>query len=163
MRELALSYVSRFATSRAKLIDYLRRKLRERGWSGDRPPALEELADRLVELGYVDDSAFALAKSRALAARGYGVRRLDQALRAAGVDENDGAGAKAFAMSEAAEAALRFARRRRLGPYAAERPDQKGREKALAAMVRAGHEFALARAVINAAPGEDIAPEQLLD
>ena len=38
--ELALSYVGRFATSRGKLVDYLRRKLRERGWEGEGDPPL---------------------------------------------------------------------------------------------------------------------------
>ena len=35
LEELALGYVGRFATSRAKLLSYLKRKLRERGWDGD--------------------------------------------------------------------------------------------------------------------------------
>ena len=62
--ELALSYVGRFATSRAKLINYVKRKLRERGWDGDGEPPLDALADRLVQLGYVDDRAYALSKAR---------------------------------------------------------------------------------------------------
>ncbi|MFC7537984.1 regulatory protein RecX [Sphingomonas sp. GCM10030256] len=162
LRELALAYVSRFATTRARLRDYLRRKVRERGWGGDGPPDFDKLADRLAELGYVDDAAFALAKSRSLSARGYGARRVDQALRAAGVDEGDGEGARALALTEAAEAALRFARRRRLGPFAAAPTDPSGRQRALAAMVRAGHDFALARAVIDTPPGAEISVEQLL-
>lgn len=38
LEELALAYVARFATSAAKLEDYLRRKLRERGWDGEGDP-----------------------------------------------------------------------------------------------------------------------------
>ena len=38
LQDLALSYVARFATTRAKLEAYLVRKLRERGWEGDDPP-----------------------------------------------------------------------------------------------------------------------------
>ena len=38
LHELALFYVGRFATTRAKLIAYLSRKLRERGWEGERQP-----------------------------------------------------------------------------------------------------------------------------
>ncbi len=74
--ELALSYVGRFATSRAKLLTYLKRKLRERGWGGEGEPPLEGLADRLVRLGYIDDRAYALAKARSLTGRGYGGRRV---------------------------------------------------------------------------------------
>ena len=32
---IALRYVERFATTRARLADYLRRKIRERGWDGE--------------------------------------------------------------------------------------------------------------------------------
>ena len=35
LRDLALRHVARFATSRGKLLAYLNRKLRERGWAGD--------------------------------------------------------------------------------------------------------------------------------
>ena len=59
-------------------------------------------------------------------------------------------------------AALRFAKRRRLGPFAAAMVgDPKEREKALGAMVRAGHGFGLARAVIALPPGADIDIEEL--
>ena len=34
LQNLALAYVGKFATSRAKLIDYLRRKLPRGGWAG---------------------------------------------------------------------------------------------------------------------------------
>ena len=37
--------------------------------------------------------------------------------------------------------------------FAAERPDRIGREKALAAMLRAGHPMDLARRLVDAAPG----------
>ncbi len=48
--ELALRYVGRFATTRAKLISYLGRKLRERGWAGSREADVAAVADRLAEL-----------------------------------------------------------------------------------------------------------------
>ena len=76
--ELAISYVGRFATSKAKLTSYLARKLRERGWDGVGKPPIDELAERLSQLGYVDDSAFALAKARSLTSRGYGRDRVRQ-------------------------------------------------------------------------------------
>jgi len=154
LEEMALGYVGRFATSRAKLISYLKRKLRERGWSGDREPPLEELADRLVRLGYVDDRAFALSKARSLGGRGYGVRRVHQALNLAGIGEEDASPARELAEAEAVESALRFARRRSLGPFASQAPDPRHRERALAAMIRAGHGFGLARAIIDLNPGD---------
>ncbi|MEO7379248.1 MAG: RecX family transcriptional regulator [Sphingomicrobium sp.] len=154
--ELALVYVGRFATSRSKLASYLRRKLRERGWAGETEPDVAGIAARLGELGYVDDAAFALARARALTARGYGARRVGQALHAAGIGEEDGGGARDLAHRERVEAALKMARRRRAGPFAAASLDPVQREKALAAMLRAGHGFALARAIIDLPPGSVI-------
>jgi len=162
--ELALAYVGRFATTRAKLRAYLARKLRERGWDGASEPDLEAIAERLAGHGYVDDAGYALAKSRALAGRGYGKRRLLTALRAAGVVEEDAAGAREHADAEAVAAALRFAERRRIGPFALRQiDDPRDREKALAAMVRAGHSFALARAIVGLAPGDEVDPADLAD
>jgi len=152
--ELALSYVGRFATSRAKLLIYLKRKLRERGWDGEAEPALNALADRLVRLGYVDDRAYALSKARSLTGRGYGERRVRQALSLAGIADEESGDARQLAEAEAVDSALRFARRRSFGPYATERPDPRRREREMAAMIRAGHGFGLARAIINLNPGE---------
>lgn len=150
LERLALRYVERYATTRAKLRSYLTRKLRERGWECDAQPDLEALADRLSRLGYVDDRAFAAMKSDALSRRGYGPRRVVMALRHAGIADEQLPDA---GEEEAWEAALRFARRRKIGPFAADRPDRPGREKALAAMLRAGHALAVARRLVDAEPG----------
>ena len=149
LEELALRYVGRYATTRSKLRAFLARKLRQRGWSGEREPDVEALAERFCELGYVDDAAYALAKSLALSSRGYGKRRVGEKLRAAGVDQEDGAAALDHADSEAVDSALRYAQRRRIGPFAATAGDLRQREKAIAAMVRAGHSFTLARAIAS--------------
>jgi regulatory protein len=162
--ELALRYVERFATTRAKLRDYLRRKLRERGWKGEREPDAAAVAERFAAQGYVDDAAYALSKARSLSGRGYGKHRLDQKLWAAGVSDADAEEARVHSDEEAVASALRFAQRRRLGPFAtATHGDPKEREKALAAMVRAGHGFGLARAIIALRPGADIDADQLRD
>ena len=162
LQELALSYVGRFATTRAKLRAYLARKLRERGWSGEKEPDLEALANRFAERGYVDDSAFALGKAQAMTARGYGKRRVEEKLRIAGVEESDSRAARDHAQDEQLEAALRFAERRRLGPFAREKlPEGRERERAIAAMVRAGHPFGLARAILEMEPGAAIDREEI--
>ena len=153
--ELALHYVGRFATTRAKLKSYLSRKVRERGWGDGSGPDLEMLVERFARSGYVDDAGYALSKSRSLTARGYGKQRVVQSLRVAGVRDDDGADARAHADAEAVTAALRYARRKRIGPYAAVQADIRERQKALAAMVRAGHNFALGRAIVELAPGEE--------
>lgn len=150
LRDLALSYVARFATSGAKLEGYLARKLRERGVAeGEEPPDIRDVVTRLVELGYVDDEAYARARAGGLLRRGYGGRRVEQSLRAAGIDEElrsavspDEAGAR--------RAAFILARKRGFGPFGAELTDRAKREKQLAAMIRAGHKFDIARFLIEA-------------
>ena len=163
LRELALGYVGRYSTTRSKLRAYLARKIRERGWAGERQADLAALADAIAERGYVDDSAYALSKSQALTGRGYGTRRVMEKLRAAGVDEADGLSARAHAEGEAVSAALRFAERRRIGPFAAEPSEPQQREKAIAAMIRAGHGFALARAIVDLGPGKPFDAQELQD
>ncbi|HZU51886.1 MAG TPA: RecX family transcriptional regulator [Sphingomicrobium sp.] len=155
LAELALAYVGKYATSRAKLRAYLSRKIRERGWDGSKTPDLDALANRLSELGYVDDAAYALGKARSLAARGFGKRRLADKLRVDGIDESDRAAADAHADDQSLDAALRFAERRRLGPFASVPADQQQRQKWIAAMVRAGHDMAIARAIATLPPEPD--------
>ena len=156
LEELALRYVGRFSTTRARLRQYLGRKLRERGWEGDVAPDPEALATRLADLGYVDDRAFALSKEAAHAARGLGRRRLFASLRAAGVGEDDGADALALAGSKSLDSALRLAQRRKLGPFALAPPaSPRERDKALAALIRGGHGFDIARAIVGVMPGDE--------
>ena len=153
LERLALFYVGRFATTRAKLAAYLARKIRERGWEGAAAD-VERLVERLSALGYIDDAAFASARAASLQRRGYGERRIGQALKAAGIDEADAAGAREQARDNALAAALRFAERKRIGPYAAAALDREGRQKAFAAMMRAGHPLDVVREVLNALPGD---------
>lgn len=138
---LALRYVERYATTRAKLRDYLVRKVRERGWAGEVPADPAAVAQRMADLRYVDDVAFAEARVRSLGRKGLGARRIDLALRVAGIAPTDAAGLRDDIDAQADASALAFARRRRLGPFAAAPSDDpRVRSKAFAAMLRAGHD-----------------------
>lgn len=164
LEELALTYVGRFATTRARLSAYLARKLREWGWEGASEPDPQAMAERLAAKGYVDDAGYALSKAQALSARGYGKRRLVEKLRVSGVDEEDGAAAREHSDRESLAAALRFAQRRRIGPFAeAASADARTRDKALGAMIRAGHPFALAQAIVRLEPGKPVDMEALAE
>lgn len=163
LNSLALRYVEKFATTRAKLRSYLERKLRERGWGGSQAPDTAAIAARFAAQGYVDDSGYAMSKARSLSARGYGKRRLADALRAAGVEETDSADARRHADEEAVDAAIRFARRRRIGPFGADETSPQARDKALGAMVRAGHDFALARAILSISAAGQVDCEALAE
>ena len=153
LERLALYYVGRYATTRAKLAAYLQRKLTERGWAGASPPPLDGLIERFCDAGYIDDAAFASARAASLQRRGYGERRVAQALLVAGIEEEDAAEAREGARDGAWAAALRFAERKRIGPYAAVEADRAARERAFGAMVRAGHRIEYVREILNAPPG----------
>ena len=146
--ELALAYVARFAASAAKLESYLQRKLRERGWQGEGEPPLHEILTRFIAAGYVDDAAYARMKAGSLRRRGYGERRIGEALGAAGIAEDLRADVRG-GEGEQRAAALAYARRKRLGPFGGE-VDRAGREKQLAALLRAGHRMDHARALVQA-------------
>jgi len=163
LNELMLAYVAKFATSRAKLGAYLRRKVKERGWDGSDDPPIDSLVVKAANAGFVDDAAFALGKARSLTARGYGARRVEQALHAAGIDDSDGQAARDHAADDRVEAALRFAKRRRFGPFATRTAQPVQNDKALAAMVRAGHDFRVAKLILALPPGTDVDPQALRD
>ena len=159
LNRLALRYVERYATSRKKLAGYLQRKIREREWIDSSPPAVEQLVEQIAGLGYVDDASYAQSKAASLTRRGYGTRRVAQALYQAGIDEADGR--EAFRISETNKwaAADKFARKRRLGPYASTQLDSDECRKLLQAFLRAGHDFDVASRFVFARPGEEIAQE----
>ena len=159
LERAALFYAGRYATTRAKLAAYLRRKLRERGWDGLDAPDVDGLVQRMAGFGYVDDRAFAAAKATALGRRGMGPRRVELALRVAGIEEADAGEARSLAAEGAWSAALRLAERRRIGPFADTQGDFEHRQKALAAMLRAGHAVDIARRIVAAPPGEIPSPD----
>jgi len=149
LQELALAYVARFATTQARLQAYLVRKLRERGWDGEAAPDPQALAERMAEAGYVDDEVYARMKAGSLLRRGYGARRVGDALHAAGVSEDLRAAVRP-GEGEQRRAALALARRRRFGPFAPGPLDRPVREKQLAALLRAGHGLDIARQIMDA-------------
>lgn len=157
---LALHYVGRYATSRGKLLAYLQRKLRERGWAGADEPPVSAIADRMAQLRYVDDAAYAVMQSDAMLRRGLGARRIAQKLAQDGIDESDRHAADPDSKARWG-AAERLARRRRIGPYGEGTPDRATREKQIAAFLRAGHDMAMARLWVDAAAGE--MPEEPTD
>ena len=179
---MALAYVARFATTAAKLESYLVRKVRERGFiagdgglnaaetgqndgEGDAEAArsfIDGLVARFVERGFVDDEGYARSKSGAMLRQGYGPRRIDVALRHAGIEESLRSDVDPDE-AKVRHAALALAKKRRFGPYDTSvdpLPGDAGfeqvqarrarQEKQLAAMVRAGHGFDVARAVLEA-------------
>lgn len=164
--ELALAYVARFATSRAKLLRYLARKVRESDWvdEADASAACEAVADRMEKLRYLDDRQYAVMRAGAMTRRGLGVRRVKAQLYVDGIAESDRGEAIENAEAAAWASAVGFARRRRFGPFgAAAIGDPKLRERQIAAFLRAGHSMTLARRLLAIAPGDTAALAALDD
>lgn len=151
---MALAYVARFATSAGKLAAYLTRKLRKRGWDSAVPPDVDGLVARFVRAGYVDDAGYARMKAQGLLRRGYGARRIDQALGHAGIAGDVREEARG-SERDRRQAALVMARKRRFGPWSDDREtgrpkiDPARRERQVAALLRAGHPLAYARRLVD--------------
>lgn len=161
LRDLALHYVGRYATNQSRLADYLKRKLRERGWAENQPaPNIQEIIEDFARLGYIDDAAYAAGRARSLSQRGYGRRRVAEDLRAKGIKDPDTVDALEASRQAGWQSADRFARRKRIGPYAAEPASTELKQKQMAAFLRAGHDFDVARIFVQAVPGSVIEFEE---
>lgn len=156
LRNIALHYVGKYSTTKSKLSSYLSRKIVERGWDGERPADILALVSQFVELQYVDDAQFAQSRARSFVRRGYGKGRLDQDLRAAGINDADASDAQDHMQEGGFAAAENFARRKRIGPFANETASPERRQKQLAAFLRAGHSFDMAKRFVYADPGEEV-------
>ncbi|WP_051329947.1 regulatory protein RecX [Niveispirillum irakense] len=161
----ALHYLERFATSSANLRRVLMRRVLASAQAHDTDPAqgaewVEALIARYLRSGLLNDALYAEMKAGGLQRRGGSTRAIRQKLRAKGLDETEVekaiGGLEGAAEGEAdLNAAIAYARRRRLGGF---RPDRDGtgearrqrRDKDIAAMARAGFDLATARRVIDA-------------
>lgn len=164
--ELALAYVARFATSKAKLARYLTRKVRESEWidESDAMAACEAAVQKMARLGFLDDRQYAAMRGGAMTRRGLGVRRVKAQLYVDGIASEDSGEAVAAAEDAAVAAAVGFARRRRFGPFATRAFDDPAqRERQVAAFARAGHSLALARRILAVPPGDEAALAALDD
>ncbi|WP_448581925.1 regulatory protein RecX [Thermaurantiacus sp.] len=155
LEALALRYVERFQTTRARLVRHLAAKLRQRGWKEPVLPDLDALANRLAACGYINEDAFADARTRGMKARGLGMQRILDQLRADGVALE----AELHDAGEALQLARKFAKRRRLGPFGPPVTDPRVRARQMAAMLRAGHAAEVARRVLLGSP-EDAGDER---
>jgi regulatory protein len=148
LRGLALAYVGRYATSCARLAAYLNRKITERGWVDESIPPVAELVTQFQSLGYVDDEAFAKTRGESLLRRGYGPNRLKLSLRVSGIGTDIIDRTANVDDEDAMAAAMVFARRKRIGPYARDPETQDNRQKMIAALLRAGHSYEVSRKIL---------------
>lgn len=159
LHRAALAYLARHAASTWSVRQVLGRRIQRAAAEHETDPAaaqewVDAVIARLTRAGLLDDAAFAANRARTLferglpprmirmklAEKGVGDAECDAALAAIGLDHDDPDMA----------AAIRFARRRRLGPFARDGAGRT-RDKELAAMARAGFGYRTASRVLEAA------------
>jgi len=150
----ALHYLERYAASSAGLRAVLQRSIKRHERRGEEIPAqagqwIENVISKLQQAGYLNDKAFAETKLVSLRRAGNSTQKIRQKLMLKGVESGLMDEVLAADESNDRQAAIAFARRRRLGPFATTRRDEL-RDKHLAALARAGFALSLARQIINA-------------
>jgi regulatory protein len=159
LENAALYHLERFSSSAANLRRVLMRRVERsaRAHDTDRDEgaaAVDDIVRRFVAAGILNDAAYAAARAGTLHRRGASARKIRGSLMQKGVAGDDIETALAALRDEAEDpefaAAVRLARRRRLGPYRPEPDREARREKDLAALARAGFGYDIARKVIEA-------------
>ena len=163
LRNAALYYLDRYASSTANLRRILMAKVERsvRAHDTDRAEGtatVEALLTDFARDGVLDDARYAVGRVLALYRRGASTRAIRARLATKGVAREHIDHAIAALRDETAEpdfnAALTFARRRRLGPYRDQSARADRRARDLAALGRQGFAYDVARRVIDA---EDVA------
>jgi regulatory protein len=147
----AVFYLRRYSASVKQLSMVLKRKCqrvnRERKETVDFAPLVDEVVNKLVGLGYLDDAKLAVAKASSLRRSGKSARMIRSKLQAKGL------GAQVVAVQEpqADQTAIWvYARKKRLGVFAPPALRKEKRMKHLSALARAGFSLQLAKLVVDA-------------
>ena len=141
-RERALYLLDYRDHSRGEIVEKLSRNV-------DRVIA-EEVADKLCELGLIDDGTYAKKLARHfLLTKKYGARRAEFEMRRKGIDGR--LAAEAVAEVEPDEDLLEELALKKYGRYLEDDPDGRGRDKAIRGLMRLGHGYYEAEAAVDAA------------
>jgi len=171
LANIALHYLERYASSSENLKRVLERRIFKaslfhedldietaHGW-------IDDLIKRYQGAGLLNDLSYAEIRARSLMARGTATRVIRMKLMEKGVDADTIDQALEALVDEHPEpelaAAIKLARRRRLGPYGDPDKREDLKDKHLAAMARAGFSYDMARRIVECEDREEL--EDLLD
>jgi regulatory protein len=174
LRDAALAHLARFGTTEAGLVRVLDRRVarwvRNQQQLGAPPErlaaqaaaareAVRAVARSLVGSGVVDDSVFAESRARSLHRSGRSRRAISAHLAAKGVDPVLADAVLPDGADDELAAAVAFARRRRVGPFARNVGDETSASTApdprvLAAFARAGFSRDVAERALSLSPEE---------
>ncbi|NVK19028.1 MAG: RecX family transcriptional regulator [Methylocystaceae bacterium] len=167
LRNAALRYIDRFATSRENLRQVLMRRVQKSNYYHDTSIQdgidwIEDILNQLEKAKFINDKTYAEGRAGALHRKGTSLKVIRMKLMEKGISDED----IAYALSALEEesdsenleraAAIALAKRRRLGPWRQEEKREEMKEKDLAAMARAGFSYDLARDIIEADSIEEL-------
>lgn len=165
LENAALYYLKRFSSSEENLRRVMMRRVERsaRAHGTDREEGaawVGELVARLARAGLVDDRRYAEGRVHALHARGTSIRVIAARLREKGVPgeiiEESIQVLRDEQPDAELEAAIRLARRRRIGPFRIKPPVEGQRQKDLAALARAGFDYGTAMKVADAKTEDEL-------
>jgi len=171
LTNIALNHLDRYASSAENLRRVLERRVfkaarfhedmdvnEAKGW-------IDALIKRYVESGLLNDSAYAETRARSLMQRGSSARLIRMKLMEKGLDEASIDAAFKALQVDAPDpelfAAIKLARRRRIGPYCDPAKRVELHDKHLAALARSGFSYDMAQRVVDADSVEAL--EELLN
>lgn len=160
LANIALHHMDRYASSAENLRQVLQRRVfkaslfhedldvdETKGW-------IDELIVRYVSSGVLNDLAYAETRARSLLSRGSSSRLIRMKLMEKGIADDIIDKALAALTFDAPDpelfAAVKLAKRRRLGPFCDPDKRAENRDKHLGAMARSGFSYDMAERVINA-------------
>lgn len=156
----AIHYLERYSSSRENLRKVLERRVYKACHHHDRDPGdfsamIDTVIEKCLKAGLLNDRAYAETKAASLRRRGGSKRKIEAQLAAKGVDRETIRSVLEDDVQSEFDAAVVYARRRRLGPYRTSGGGTERREKDLAAMCRAGFSYSTARRIIDVSGGDD--------
>ena len=153
-----LHYLQRFATGTGNFRRVMMRKV-DRSCRAhpdqsreDCARMVEALIEKFSRAGLLDDAGYVRGAVASLRRRGESTRAIEARLSAKGLPRETVRDALQADGGDDLQAAVRFARRRKLGPFAAGK--SKDPEKQMAALARAGYGYEIAAKVLAMTAGE---------
>ncbi len=148
LKNIALYYLKRFESSVANLRQVLQRRVNDYAYQNkdfDKHEAfawIEELLEEFQRYGYLDDKRYCEMKVKSYVNAGKSPRYIQGKMREKGIGEDIVADILDGQEYDTFEAALKLARKKRIGPFCTDENARKERRaKDIAALCRAGFDY----------------------
>ena len=159
VEQMALAYVNRFDCTATKLKRHLAERIRKQGGHESAETWIDELVERYLGSGVLNDARFAKNLATQLTTRGKSSRMISQKLAMRGVPSDVAqelmTARKQDEPDAELDAARAFARKRRLGAYRDAEKRAEFRQKDLASLARQGFSFDIAKKALGSEADDD--------